>query len=698
VSCPIKTTCINTLITLFLLGLLSHAVLAQPEIQRKIDSLYRIFPTVEDDSSKIRVNNFLSYYYENLDIPSNIDSSIATIERALVLMRKPENKEIFNYGFFQAAHLYSKINDYEKSLNTLIEYLELSQSINNYNWEGHALVKLCSLFSNLKDEENAQKYAQMLEAVYPKMDKESRKYDVMNQLGTYYKNIGENELALSKHFQAMDIALSQKNKKTTSFSYNNIGLVYKNLKEYDKALEYYVKSLKIKEELNNTKGIAGSYINIASVYNLQKDHEKAIQFALTGLEYADEAKASLFKLSGLENLFQSYVELKKYKEATEIAIQLLKLKDEIYNANITEQTQKLEKQYETEKKKQELVLLKKDAELKAIEIDQQQNSIKNQQRLILFFTIGFFIFVVLLFFLFRTVRQKQKANTLLSENVEVINEQKSKVEMQKQVVEEKNNEILASIKYAKRIQTAILPQKKLIDSYFSDYFIFYKPKDIVAGDFYWFEKVNNTYYVAAADCTGHGVPGAMVSVVCNNGLNKSLKEHNLRQPKEILDKTREVVISQFEKSDENVQDGMDISLISIKEEPQDKFRISFSGANNSLWVLRKFAAEIEEVKGDKQPIGKYRNMQAFEQHDLQLNQGDLIFLFTDGFVDQFGGLTSEARANGGKKYKSSRLKDTLIKLRNESCADQAQNLEKEFSVWKGELDQIDDVCVIGIRL
>lgn len=295
-SSPIKTTCINTLITLFLLGFLSHAVLAQPEIQRKIDRLYRIFPTVKDDSSKIRVNNFLSYYYENLDIPSNIDSSIATIERALVLMRKPENKEIFNYGFFQAARLYSKINDYEKSLNTLIEYLELSQSINNYNWEGHALVKLCSLFSNLKDEENAQKYAQMLEAVYPKMDKESRKYDVMNQLGTYYKNIGENELALSKHFQAMDIALSQKNKKTTSFSYNNIGLVYKNLKEYDKALEYYVKFLKIKEELNNTKGIAGSYINIASVYNLQKDHEKAIQFALSGLEFADEAKASLFKL------------------------------------------------------------------------------------------------------------------------------------------------------------------------------------------------------------------------------------------------------------------------------------------------------------------------------------------------------------------------------------------------------------------
>lgn len=376
----------------------------------------------------------------------------------------------------------------------------------------------------------------------------------------------------------------------------------------------------------------------------------------------------------------------------------MELKDEIYNANITEQTQKLEKQYETEKKKQELVLLKKDAELKAIEIDQQQNSIKNQQRLILIFTIGLLIFVVLLFFLFRTVRQKQKANTLLSENVEVINEQKNKVEMQKQVVEEKNNEILASIKYAKRIQTAILPQKKLIDSYFSDYFIFYKPKDIVAGDFYWFEMVNNTYYVAAADCTGHGVPGAMVSVVCNNGLNKSLKEHNLRQPKEILDKTREVVISQFEKSDENVQDGMDISLVSIAEKANGKFNVSFSGANNSLWVLKKYAADIEEWKGDKQPIGKYMNMKAFNQSDLQLDKGDLLFLFTDGLVDQFGGATPEARENGGKKYKSSRLKRILTDMRNKSCSDQAVALEKEFYAWKGELDQIDDVCVIGIRL
>ena len=694
----IKLTHFHTLTTVFLFSFIAHFSFSQKDTQWHIDSLYGIYPSAPDDSSRIRINNFLSYYYLNLDTPSSIDSSLATIERALDLMRKPKNIELYNYGYIQAAGLYSKMKDFSKETASYIEYLQAAQSIKNYNWEGDALASLCRLFHQLKDYQNAEKYAKQLEEVLPKMDNASLKFNATNKLGSYYKDTGENERALSTHLQAMENALSRNNKQDISYSYNNIGLVYKNLENYDKALEYYMKSLEIKEELNDQRGLAGSYINTSYIYLLRNEYEKACEFALTGLEFADKVDAYEFKLVGLEHLFKSYRELKKYEDATETADELIILIKEVYDKNIIEQTQELEKQYETEKKKQELELVKKDSELKALEIEQQQENIDYQEKLILFFALSFTIFIILLFFLFRAIRQKQKANALLAENVEVIQNQKNKVESQKQILEEKNKEILDSINYAKRIQTAILPQKHIINSYFKDHFIFYAPKDIVAGDFYWFEKVNNTYFVAAADCTGHGVPGAMVSVICNNGLNKSIREYNLNQPKEILSKTREVVISQFEKSDENVQDGMDISLVSITEHSSGQFSISFSGANNSIWVLRKDADEIEEIKGDKQPIGKYHNMIDFTQHDFNLNAGDTLYLFTDGIVDQFGGDSVDARKNGGKKFKSSKLKTTLLSLRNKNTQEQLPLIKNEFNEWKGELEQIDDVCLIGIRL
>jgi serine phosphatase RsbU (regulator of sigma subunit) len=206
----------------------------------------------------------------------------------------------------------------------------------------------------------------------------------------------------------------------------------------------------------------------------------------------------------------------------------------------------------------------------------------------------------------------------------------------------------------------------------------------VAGDFYWVEHKENKVLFAAADCTGHGVPGALVSVVCNNGLNRSVREYGLTDPGEILDKTRELVIQEFEKSEEEVKDGMDIALGSIEGNV-----LQYAGANNPLWIIR--GGEVLETKADKQPIGKFELHKAFTTHTVELQKGDAIYFFSDGYVDQFGGVK-------GKKFKSKAFKELLLSIQDKSMEDQKLVLDEQFENWRGRLEQIDDVCVIGVKV
>lgn len=255
-------------------------------------------------------------------------------------------------------------------------------------------------------------------------------------------------------------------------------------------------------------------------------------------------------------------------------------------------------------------------------------------------------------------------------------------------IKDQFHEIQDSIKYAKRIQSAILPPQKLVKEYLPESFVLYKPKDIVAGDFYWIEHKGDSILFAAADCTGHGVPGAMVSVVCNNGLNRSIREYGLTEPGKILDKTRDIILEEFEKSEEEVKDGMDISLcvLNIKQRI-----LEWSGANNPLWVVRKNASEIEEIKPNKQPIGKFAEPKPFKTHRVSLASGDTVYVFTDGYQDQFGG-------DKGKKFKAAQFKALLLQIQSLPMEEQRQKIDQAFESWRGKLEQVDDVCVIGVRV
>lgn len=258
----------------------------------------------------------------------------------------------------------------------------------------------------------------------------------------------------------------------------------------------------------------------------------------------------------------------------------------------------------------------------------------------------------------------------------------------KLVIEEKQRELLESITYAKRIQEAILPPRRIVERFLPDSFTLYKPKDIVAGDFYWVEPSIDGKKVlfAAADCTGHGVPGALVSVVCHNALNRAAREFKETDPGKLLDKAREIVIDTFEKSDEQVKDGMDIALCSLEGNT-----LQYAGAHNPLWIIRKDSDSIEEIKACKQPIGDFHQLTPYQTHEVQLHSGDTLYIFSDGFVDQFGGLK-------GKKLKTANFKKFLLSIQQETMAAQRKTVNDFFENWRGDLEQLDDVCVLGVRV
>lgn len=271
-------------------------------------------------------------------------------------------------------------------------------------------------------------------------------------------------------------------------------------------------------------------------------------------------------------------------------------------------------------------------------------------------------------------------------NASTVEQARMTITEQKKIIDEKNKDIIDSINYAKRLQNALLPSLDLINKELPHNFIYYKPKDIVAGDFFWFEKQNDLLFIAAADCTGHGVPGALVSVVCSGALTRTINELHIIQPNLILDKTRELILETFAKSNNEVKDGMDISLLCLDKKNKAAF---WSGANNPLWYVQN--KNLVEVKPNKQPIGKSDNPLPFTTHKIDCETETTFYLFTDGMADQFGGPK-------GKKYKYKQMQELLMQNHQLNLNLQKELLDKSFMDWKGKLEQVDDVCVIGIRV
>ncbi|MCD6017704.1 MAG: protein serine/threonine phosphatase [Bacteroidetes bacterium] len=360
------------------------------------------------------------------------------------------------------------------------------------------------------------------------------------------------------------------------------------------------------------------------------------------------------------------------------------------NTALFSQISELNSKYDAAKKQEEIAKLQTENERGMKLLNAKDMELSDSKQTIIYFTLIIMVFFLLVFFVIRSNYLRKQTNKTLLQQKEIIETQKTEVENQKHLVEEKQKEIIDSISYARRLQEAILPPREFLNTYVPDNFIYYKPKDLVAGDFYWAESIGDLFFIAAADSTGHGVPGAMVSVVCSNALNRTVKEFGLTETGKILDKTRDLVVQTFEKSTSEVKDGMDISLLCIDSKNK---KITWSGANNPLWYISPLDGDVilKQIKADKQPIGKTDYPKPFTTHEIEYKTNTTFYLFTDGFADQFGG-------PDGKKFKYKQFSELLINNQTLSLPEQSDFLNGVFENWKKDLEQVDDVCVIGVRV
>jgi serine phosphatase RsbU (regulator of sigma subunit) len=359
------------------------------------------------------------------------------------------------------------------------------------------------------------------------------------------------------------------------------------------------------------------------------------------------------------------------------------MRDSINNIETQKATIKQQTKYQYDKEK----ALSEEKHSSILKVQQEKTVAESKRQNVIIASIGVILLLMALFFFILLNRFR-----ITNKQKNLIQEKELETRNQKFVIEEKHKEITDSINYAERIQRSFLATKTILDEHLKDYFVFFKPKDVVSGDFYWGTKLSNgNFTLCTADSTGHGVPGAIMSLLNITSLEKAVETYD--EPKEILNATRKIIIERLKKdgSKEGGKDGMDCSLIVFDKA---KNKITYAAANNPIWIIRKNEeglAELVEAKPDKMPVGKHeRDTIPFLQNEIELLKGDVIYTLSDGMPDQFGGPK-------GKKYKYSKLKEFLIAISDLPMSEQHEKIKSEFENWKGELEQVDDVTLIGIK-
>jgi tetratricopeptide (TPR) repeat protein len=596
--------------------------------------------------------------------------------------QKAENTTSRIYVTYQfLGILYRKQGKYPEALNNYQLSLKYAEEAKDYVIEGNDYLNMGNFQLEMKDDTDALRdYSLGLKAFEKANDRRSMG-TAYGAMGNFYFDNKNYEAALDYYNQSLNIAEETGDKISITNAYGNIGNVYEKEHKYDEALLYQQKSLQIDLELQYQEGIIADYINLGGICVKTKKLQEAREYCQKAIDMSKKINSKLYLRESYRGMAMTDSLLGDFKSAYYAFNQYINYRDSLSDEDMTKKVVKEQMNFEFEKKQ-------------AIEKAEQDKkdgiaAADKRRETIIIASVSAGLLLVLIF------------SGLLLSRFRVTQKQKKIIEEQKVLVEEKNKEVLDSITYAKRLQDAILPPVAEIKKVLPESFILYKPKDIVAGDFYWMEIAGNNILIAAADCTGHGVPGAMVSVVCSNALNRAVKEFRILEPGKILDKVRDLVLETFEKSENDVKDGMDISLASIQfnnnAEPAIKdVAISWAGAYNPLWIVSSPAHEGEkdsilEIAPDKQPIGKQDNSKPFQTHKFNLKKGSILYLFTDGYADQFGGPE-------GKKFKYKQLQQKLLSLVNEPMQRHKEILDKTLEDWKGSLEQLDDILIIGIRV
>jgi tetratricopeptide (TPR) repeat protein len=629
----------------------SYAQLSTTD-KAEIDSLKKVIATAKYDTTVINayVDWDMIIYTSDPKLDLEITKKIEVIcednlKKQLTLAEKNFFNNKLSYAYNSIGLVYSDFGNYSKAIKYAFKSLKIDEEDGNESGIASNYNNIGNIYSDQGDNDKAMDYYNKSIKIKEKLGNSQGISICLNNIGNIYSDQGNTDKALDYYFKCLKIDKENKDEEGIAITMQNIGSTYLDQGKNTKAMEYLENSLKLSREIGNKSTISGVLNDLSRVYKAKGNYKKAIILNIEALSLSQEVDAIFQIQESSQSLYENYKKIGQLDKALE----MYEISTETTDSIESKENQKVLIRQEIKSSYEKQKALDDVAHEKEMAISAEQ---EKKQKIIIY-AVGGGLGLVILFsisiFNRLQVTRKQKL---------VIEEKKKEVEHQKDIIQEAHKEITDSIAYAKRIQNAILPPSKVVKEYLMKSFIL--------------------------DCTGHGVPGAMVSVVCNNALNRSVREHELTDPGKILDKSREIVIQEFEKSDEEVKDGMDIALCSLEGN-----KLQYAGANNPLWVIRN--GEILETKANKQPIGKFDNPNPYTTHKMELEPGDSIYIFSDGYIDQFGG-------EKGKKYKSKAFKDLLLSIQDKSMEIQKTFIDKTFKDWKGDLEQVDDVCVIGVKI
>ena len=638
--------------------------------QNIIDSLIRVINTTKYDTVKIDCYNDLIFEYYGADNAQ----AIKYAKKSIFLAEKVGyNKGLANAHRY-LGNVYEVMADYPKALHHAQVSLEIAHDIGFKAAEAASLSNMGSIYERLNDYKKALEYQKQSLALCLELGHKEGTAAVYGNMGNIYTSIGALTQAIEYYEKSLAMNEELGNSFGVALSLGNLGNIYLKKKEYEKAIDYHERSLIIKEEIGHLPSIASSLagmgraqLNLGNIEEAKKNFSKSIEIAREIQALPTEKDANL-------GLYEVYKQLKNYERALLYHEEYTRLNDSVYSTQRNEELDNIRTQYALNQQQKELE--QKSQEEKLL-LEAKADADHDRQQLIIYATIGGLI-LVLIFSVF------------LYNRFAITNKQKKIIEHQKVLVEEKNKQITDSINYAQKIQEAILPQEKDIQNIFPDSFVLFKPKDIVSGDFYWISKISNSEVIyVTADCTGHGVPGGFMSMLGTSFLNEIINEKHVHSPAKILNELREkIIISLKQQGDiRDNKDGMDVVLCKINF---DKMELHYAAANNNFYIIRE--GQLNEFPADKMPIGYFTdNVQSFTEHLVPIRKNDFIVTFTDGYADQFGGAD-------GKKMKYLRFEKLLRENSDNPMNKLSSLLEKELNDWKGDLEQVDDVCVIGIKI
>ena len=636
----------------------------------------------KDDSNKFEL------LYKLASNSVNTDTIIKYSEQAIALAEKlnvsPAQPYVFKgFGYLNSGKLAS-------ALECFMNAADYYKSAGDNTGMAATYTYIAEAYNQQENYNNAKYYLENAVEIFSKEEDTTRLASALHNLGYVNYCIGQIDTALILFFKTSEIYQKLGYLTEYAICLGNLGLVYSKQSDFEKAEEYLLRAIEILTKQSDEWAVTQFIIEYAGVLQYKGEIKKAISTATLSYGKAAENNLLEFERDAAYRLAKLYQVSGKYDSAYHYQSIFINANDSIKSVKNIQKMADLRTEFEVSKKQAEVDVLKKNKLIQLIVIV--------GLGLIILLAIG----IILLYYY--SLKRSQKLSSELNERRILLEDQGRELKEQREELRQQKEEIISSINYAKYIQSSILPEEEQMESLLGEHFVLYKPKDIVSGDFYWISNIENKTVITAVDCTGHGVPGAFMSMLGIALLNEIVNKEYITHPGVVLRHLRKEVINSLQQKGERGEqkDGMDIALCTIDLE---NMKLQFAGANNPLYLIRKSNLEevgklrcesggddlLYEIKGDMMPIGISEKMVNFTFHEIDIFKGDTFYLFTDGFPDQFGGQDS-------KKFGYRRFREQLLRNSSISMSDNKLLLEKALSEWMGNNGQIDDILVIGFRI